>query len=119
MIIHNEGGSVTLLDDKDIRRKQEIAAGYDPADLAAAIDAFFGPTPVVRRLVPKSVVQERVNALGKLGQVFDMLRSAGHEIYYARWFAPDWPNVYADDEGLLDILNAVGCTPDEINTITA
>ena len=70
-----------------------------------------------RRLIPKSVVQERVNAIGKLDEVLAILNS--QSIFFARWFAPDWPNVYFDDEGLLQILSAVGCTPDEIETMTA
>ena len=65
----------------------------------------------------KSIVQERVNAIGKLGTVLAALNA--EPLYFARWFAPDWPNVYADDEGLLAVLTAVGCTEGEIATITA
>jgi len=70
-----------------------------------------------RRLIPKSVVQERMHALGKLGDAFAALNSS--PIYFGRWFAPDWPNVYFDDEGLLQILSAIGCTEAEIDAITA
>ena len=82
-------------------------------------EAFVLPTPdpAPRRLIKKSVVQERVNAIGKLGTVLAALNS--EPLYFARWFAPDWPNVYADDEGLLAVLTAVGCTEGEIATITA
>lgn len=75
------------------------------------------PPPQPRRLIAKSTVQERVNTIGKLDEVLAVLNS--QSIFFARWFAPDWPNVYFDDEGLLTILAAVGCTPAEIETITA
>ncbi len=84
-------------------------------------EAFvFPPAPEPpRRLIPKSVIQERVNDVGKLGAVMAVLRSEGQEINYARWFAPDWPNVYFDDPAMLTLLAAVGCTEGEIATITA
>ncbi len=74
------------------------------------------PTPP-RRIIPKSVVQERMNDIGKLGAAFTALNS--NPIFFGRWFAPDWPNVYFDDEGLLMVLSAIGCTPAQIETITA
>jgi len=70
-----------------------------------------------RRLIPKSVIQERVNDIGKLEAVLAALQSQA--ILYARWFAPDWPNVYYNDEAMLFLLDAVGCTPEEITDITA
>jgi hypothetical protein len=81
-------------------------------------EVFTPPvTEPARRLIAKSLVQERVHAIGKLGDAFTALQS--QPIYFGRWFAPDWPNVYADDEGLLAILVAIGCSPAEIETITA
>lgn len=71
----------------------------------------------MRRTIPKSVIQERVNIIGKLDDVLTILNSQA--IMFARWFAPDWPNVYFDDEGMLQLLTIVGCTPEEIETITA
>lgn len=70
-----------------------------------------------RRLIPKSVVQERVNDVGKLEGAFAALQADA--LAYCRWFAPDWPNVYADDEGLLAMLDGIGCTEEEIAAITA
>lgn len=70
-----------------------------------------------RRLIAKSVVQERVNGLGKLGDAFAALNS--QPLQFGRWFAPDWPQVYADDEGLLAMLTAIGLTADQIATVTA
>ena len=75
----------------------------------------YGPPP--RRLIAKSVVQERVNDLGKLGAAFAALNA--DPVSFGRWFAPDWPQVFADDEGLLTLLAAIGCTEEEIATVTA
>jgi hypothetical protein len=87
-------------------------------DGQAASDPYVEPKPIPRRLIRKSVVQERAHTLGKLASILTVLRSPGQEISYARWFAPDWPNVYADDAGMLVILAAVGCKPEEIAEIT-
>lgn len=75
-----------------------------------------GP-PASRRLIPKSVIQERANAIGKLGDLMTALLA--NPLYFGRWFAPDWPEVYADDEGLLEMLAAVGCTEAQIDAVTA
>lgn len=70
-----------------------------------------------RRLIKKSVIHERVNAVGKLESVLAVLQTQA--ILYARWFAPDWPEVYFDDPNMLAVLNGVGCTPEQIAEITA
>lgn len=75
------------------------------------------PTPDPRRLIPKSVIHERVNDVGKLEAALGALQSQA--ILYARWFAPDWPNVYFDDPEMLTLLSAIGCTEAEITEITA
>lgn len=75
------------------------------------------PPEAPRRLIPKSVVQERVNAVGKLGAILTALNA--QPIYFARWFAPNYPNVYFDDPDMLALLAAVGCTAGEIVAITA
>lgn len=73
--------------------------------------------PPPRRLIPKSTVQERVAAVGKLDAVMAVLLS--QPLYFSRWFAPNHPNVYFDDEDMLAMLNAVGCTEAQIADITA
>lgn len=83
----------------------------------STIGVTRGAPEVLRRLLPKSLVQERVNNIGKLDDVLALLMAPGNAIFYARWFAPDWPNVYYDDAGLLSILGAVGCTPTQITAI--
>ena len=70
-----------------------------------------------RRVIPKSVVQARVIELGKINAVWAALNADIANL--VRWLAPDWPNVYFDDEGLIAVLTAVGCTPAEIDAITA
>jgi hypothetical protein len=75
------------------------------------------PGPPPRRLIRKSLVQERVNAIGKLGDAFAALNA--DPLAFGRWFAPDWPSVYADDEGLLEVLTGIGCTEEQIAAITA
>jgi len=77
----------------------------------------YGAAP--RRLIPKSVVQARADDVGKLGLVMALLLQPENAVYFARWFAPDWPNVYADDPQMLAMLGAVGCTEEEIVEITA
>lgn len=73
--------------------------------------------PAPRPLLRKSLVQERLHLIGKLGAALEALNS--EPILYVRWFAPDWPNVYADDAGLLGVLSDIGCTAEEIAAITA
>lgn len=84
---------------------------------------FVPPTsdaPEPRRLIPKSVVQERVNAIGKWAAMIDAIMPDGRpSIFYARWFAPNHPNVYFDDPDLLAMLAAVGCTQAQIDAVTA
>lgn len=95
----------SLLNSADTREEWGVTVLPDPE-----------PEPV-RRLIPKSVVQERMNDIGKLGAAFAALNS--NPIFFGRWFAPDWPNVYFDDEGLLSILAAIGCTEAEVASVTA
>lgn len=73
--------------------------------------------PPPRRLIPKSTVQERCAAIGKLDELMTALLA--NPLYFGRWFASDWPRVYADDDGLLAMLRAVGCTPEQIAEVTA
>jgi len=67
-----------------------------------------------RRLIPKSVIQDRLITAGKIGAVLTALQSSPAD--YVKWFAPDWPNVFADDDRMLEVLDAVGA---DVETITA
>lgn len=75
--------------------------------------------PPPRRLIPKSTVTARLIALGKAAQAKAAL-DAAPELYF-RWVSPDWPEVYADDEGLLYVLgpDVLDLTPEQIATVTA
>jgi hypothetical protein len=92
---------------------------YSPNDLirfGITASVVADPTPP-RAQLPKSTVTSRVDAVGKLPVVFGILNS--QPSLFAKWFAPDWPNVYVDDAGLLQVLAAAGLTADEIATVTA
>jgi hypothetical protein len=103
--------------ERDAALSEVAAAAEANAALEARLAEVTAPPAVtLRRVIAKSVVQERANALGKLDAAFAILQS--QPIMFGRWFAPDWPNVYFDDEGLLAILAAVGCTPEEVAFVT-
>ena len=72
------------------------------------------PTEDARRLIPKSVVQDRLIEAGKLTAVLNILRM--DDASYVRWFAPNHPNVYADDPSMLTVLTMVDA---DIEAITA
>jgi hypothetical protein len=75
---------------------------------------FEAASPPARRTIPKSLVQARLIDTGKMDAVFAALLSSPAN--FAKWFAPDWPNVFADDAAMLAVLTAVGA---DIETITA
>lgn len=68
--------------------------------------------PVLRRLVRKSTVQGRLIDAGLMVAAYTALTS--NPVYFARWFAPDRPEVYADDVDALTFLNAIGADPSVI-----
>jgi hypothetical protein len=90
--------------------------GYDDALLArwkiARSVIADPPAPVIRPELPKSTVVARLDAIGKLAPVWAILNA--QPILFAQWFAPDWPNVYKDDAGMLQVLAGAGLTADEI-----
>jgi hypothetical protein len=94
-----------------------IVSEAELGDVLASHGLTTGALPAPRRELPKSTVQARLDAVGKLAACFAILQSDA--ALFGRWFAPDWPNVYVDDEGLLQVLEAAGCTPAEIAAITA
>lgn len=69
------------------------------------VPAPYKPVVADRRLVPKSLIVERLNAAGKLAAA----KSALDANLYARerWYAPDKPAVYADDPEVLSLLAAI------------
>lgn len=75
------------------------------------------PPPPPRRLLPKSTVTERLRTIGKFAAAWSALLADGDK--FDKWFTPTWPNVYADDDGLIAFLQGLGLTPAEIDTVTA
>ncbi len=61
---------------------------------------------LVRRMVRKSTVQARLIDAGLMEAAYALLTS--NPVHFARWFAPDQPNVYADDPDALAVLATIG-----------
>lgn len=97
-------GTVTLIDPADAGRTLVIPAGSPDRD--AQIIAFFGPPP--RTLVRKSTVIRRLHDAGKLAAVMGVLDAPANVYAKARWWSPDWPEIYTDDPEAVAIVSAVG-----------
>ena len=69
----------------------------------------WSAAPVMRRMVLKSVVQARIIDAGKMSQAYAAL--TGNPVYFARWFAPDRPEVYCDDPDAMLLVKALGLDP--------
>lgn len=69
----------------------------------------WGAPPVVRRTVLKSIVQSRIIDAGKMGQAYATLTA--NPIFFPRWFAPDRPEIYADDLDAVGLIRALGLDP--------
>lgn len=70
-----------------------------------------------RRKLPKSTVTGRLIAMGLAATVKAALDA--DPVAWARWVSPDWPEVYADDEGLISFLAAIGLTEQQITSVLA
>ncbi|MBX3583814.1 MAG: hypothetical protein KF810_18150 [Rhizobiaceae bacterium] len=90
----------------------EIAGsgGVSPIASEAELDDVLAPYgllgPTARRKVRKSVVQARLIDAGKMDAAYAALTS--NPTSFARWFAPDHPEVYADDQGAVALLGSIG-----------
>ncbi|TIX84917.1 MAG: hypothetical protein E5V27_04640 [Mesorhizobium sp.] len=74
---------------------------------------FTAPArPPTRAMVLKSVVQARIIEAGKMAAAYAALTQ--NPIYFARWFAPDRPEVYCDDSDAIQLVTALGLDPDAI-----
>lgn len=80
-------------------------------------------TPPVRRLIPKSVVLQRVKDEGGplLSNVFNIMYASTVEARDAltRWNMPGHNNVYFDDPDTLAVLTLTGATAEQIERIMA
>lgn len=65
-----------------------------------------------RRRIAKSVITQRLIDAGKIEAAYAALKADGSA--FARWFAPDRPDIYADNEEALALLAAIGADPDVI-----
>jgi hypothetical protein len=84
-----------------------VTSILDEEELTNVLALYGLPGPVARRRkIPKSVVQDRLIAAGKMEAAKEALD--GNAAYFARWFAPDHPEVYADDPDALLLLAAIG-----------
>lgn len=85
---------------------------------AEQIAALEAARAGIRQQLPKSTVTGRLIDLGMAGAVKAAMDA--NPVAWARWFTPDWPNVYVDDDGLLSFLrDALHLTEDQIATVTA
>lgn len=96
-------------------------AGYlawlDDGNIPSTIPSLEDLTAVLREQRPKSTVMARCFAMGftdQLKALFD-----GNFALAQQWNTPDWPNVYVDDEGMLQALRFVGMTEEQIATAVA
>lgn len=85
-------------------------ASESELDEVLAAYGLLGPT--ARRKVLKSVVQARLIEAGLMDAAKLALDS--NSAFFARWFAPDRPEVYADDPDALMLLAAIGADPETI-----
>lgn len=81
----------------------EVLAQYD----------LPGPTrPPRRRMVPKSLVTQRVIDAGKIDQAMAMLQMDWAK--FARWVAPDQPAVHFDDPDTVAMVEALELDPEVV-----
>ncbi len=85
-------------------------ASESELDEVLAAYGLLGPT--ARRKVRKSTVQARLIDVGKMDAAYVALTA--NPTYFARWFAPDHPEVYADDPDTIALLMVIGADPESI-----
>jgi hypothetical protein len=93
--------------------KQPVGAPTFEIDGGELVETFdVVDRPPVRPMVRKSTVQARLITAGKMPAAFQALMS--NPVYFARWFAPDHPQVYCDDPDALVLLAAIEADPEII-----
>jgi len=99
----------------------EIPAGKRRVSLGADGVTFVDGEPTwiledvplpPRRMVPKSLVTQRVIDAGKIDQAMALLQMDWAK--FARWVAPDQPAVYFDDPDTLAMLDVLELDPEGI-----
>jgi len=76
--------------------------------------ATYETLPASRRLIAKDVIMARLDAEGLVDAAHAALLR--RPVLFGRWFARDWPEVYADDDDMVAMLDAIGA---EVEAITA
>jgi hypothetical protein len=69
-----------------------------------------------RRTVKKSTLIRRAHDAGILPAIMVILDQPANVYAKARWWSPDWPEVYYDDPDMVAMLTAVGA---DVSAITA
>ncbi|MER8628506.1 hypothetical protein NKH55_01850 [Mesorhizobium opportunistum] len=105
----NNGHSFHAVDDDYQPTPGEVLFD-DYATAEELAESFPGYSPVVDRAkVRKSIVMQRLIDLSKMDQAYAML--AAQPTFFARWFAPDHPEVFADDPDAMAFVAALGLNP--------
>lgn len=69
----------------------------------------WSAAPAIRQMVAKSTVMARVTAAGKMAAAQAALWAQPDQ--FAKWFAPDQPDVYCDDAATVAFITALGLDP--------
>lgn len=70
------------------------------------------PPAPPRRMIRKSIVEQRLRAAGKMDAAFALLLKSGDA--WTRWYSREHPDVYADDPESLALLEAIGADAETI-----
>lgn len=112
-IRHLADGSIELQSDINPSVIQVLPPGTSQADVETAAAAMFPPP---RYLLKKSTLIRRCHEAGILPAIMSILDMPANVYAKARWWSPDWPEVYFDDPDMVGMLTAIGA---DIPTITA
>lgn len=86
-----------------------IASESELVDVLKAFNCKTGVLAPDRVPIRKSTVVTRLIAAGLIEEALSALLA--NAAAFARWTAPDWPEVYQDDEDVLGLLGAIGADP--------
>jgi len=94
--------------------KRQVSRGIDGVTFVDDVPTWIleDIPPGPRRMVPKSVVTQRVIDAGMIDQAMAALQSDWAK--FARWVAPDQPAVYFDDADTVLMVEALGLDPEVI-----
>jgi len=104
----------TVLPPEIVAGKRRVSLGPDGVTFVDGKPTWIleDIPPEPRRMVPKSVVTQRVIDAGMIDQAMAALQSDWAK--FARWVAPDQPAVYFDDADTVVMIEALGLDPEQI-----